>query len=335
MQFPGYRTRRFKRLRPGRRSMKEIRPDPGNLLQQILVTDRPDRPDRADGGDSSLAAQTPGQAAETAVELARIGVGGVLVSGMVATPDELGSAATRRDGPLATGIKAIKRATRDLLVVADACVCGCTTHGHCGALVRGELHNDESVERIAAVALASARAGADCVLLSARMDGQVDRVRELLDESELEHVAIASVAARFNSTLDSPAAYPLRPRSKGWLVGTHRIDPANGMEAMRQVTMDAQEGADLLAVQPLLTSLDIVFRIQEEAMLPVLAIQSPGEYAMFTGDCGMPAEQLGLEMCVSAMRAGADLVATALAAAVVGLLKEDDGPGDRRPDDRE
>ena len=318
MQFPNYRSRRFKRLRAGRRCLKENRLHPARLVQNLIVTDRA----ASGSGDGLFRPLEPQEAGAAAVELAGTGVGGLLINGIVENPDEMGSAAAKRDGPLAAGIKAIRKATRerDLLIVANACVCGFVSHGHCGTIVRGELHNDESVERNAGVALSCARAGADCVLLSARLDGQVDRVREVLDEAELEHVAIASVAARFHSTLDTPTGYPLGPRKREWLAGTHLIDPANGMEAMRQVSLDTQEGADMLAVQPLLTSLDIVFRLQEEAMLPVLAIQSPGEHAMISAETGMSGEQLGLEVCVAAARAGADLIATWQAGRVAGLL---------------
>jgi porphobilinogen synthase len=251
------------------------------------------------------------------------GVPGVLLFGLPEGKDAAGSGAYDPDAPVQAAVRALKRELPDLLVVTDVCLCEYTSHGHCGLLVDGEVANDATVELLARSALSHAAAGADIVAPSDMMDGRVGRIREALDEAGFSHVAIMSYAAKYSSAFYGPFRDAADSTPSFGDRRSHQMDPANVEEALREVALDIEEGADIVMVKPALAYLDVIAEVRGELDVPVAAYNVSGEYAMLKAAAErgwIDYSKAMLETLLSIRRAGADLILTYHAKEAVPLL---------------
>ena len=245
------------------------------------------------------------------------GIRGVLLFGLPAAKDEIGSAADDDTAPVQSAVRAIKLATPELLVATDVCLCEYTSHGHCG-IVEGEtIVNDSTVERLASVAVSHARAGADIVAPSDMMDGRVGAIRAALDDAEHDgryaEVAIMAYAAKYCSAFYGPFRDAAESAPAFGDRRTHQMDPANVEEALREVALDIEEGADIVMVKPAIHYLDVVARVKAEFNHPLAAYHVSGEYAMLKAAARngwIDEPRAMLETLTAIRRAGADIVIT-------------------------
>ena len=241
------------------------------------------------------------------------GVPGVLLFGLPAHKDEVGSSAYDADAPVQSAIRAIKRSLPDMVVVTDVCLCEYTSHGHCGVLVDQDVANDPTVEQLVRAALSHAAAGADIVAPSDMMDGRVGAIRKALDERGFEGVAIMSYAAKYCSAFYGPFRDAADSAPKFGDRRTHQMDPANVEEALREVEQDIEEGADIVMVKPALPYLDVIARVKDTFGYPTAAYHVSGEYAMVKAAArnGWIDERRAMLECLTAIRrAGADIIIT-------------------------
>ena len=252
------------------------------------------------------------------------GVPGVLLFGLPSYKDDVGSAAHDADAPVQSAVRAIKRHSRDTVVVTDVCLCEYTSHGHCGILVDREVANDPTVEQLVRVALSHAAAGADIVAPSDMMDGRVGAIRRALDERGFEAVAIMSYAAKYCSAFYGPFRDAADSAPAFGDRRTHQMDPANDEEALRQVAQDVEEGADIVMVKPAMPYLDVVRRVKDAFGYPTAAYQVSGEYAMIKAAAArgwLDEPKVMMESLTSIARAGADIIITYYAREAARALK--------------
>ncbi len=340
-RFPAYRPRRLRGSPRLRALVAETRLDPGKLVAPLFVDAKIKR--------KTEIASMPGvfrfsldEAAREAKELARLGVGAALLFGIPARKDSKGSGAYARDGVIQQAVKAIKKAAPHLVVMTDVCLCEYTSHGHCGVLgavpdgdalrrrvsPRGlspDVDNDATLTLLGKIALSQARAGADLVAPSAMMDGQVAAIRKTLDAAGYPNVPIMSYSAKYASALYGPfrEAVESAPRlgdRKGY-----QMDPPNAKEALREVALDIQEGADLVMVKPALGYLDVIQKVKETFHWPLAAYQVSGEYALIKAAAQkgwVQEKHLVMESLTSIRRAGADLIITYYAKEIARWIKK-------------
>ena len=251
------------------------------------------------------------------------GVRSVILFGLPETKDELASGAYAEDGVVQQAIRAIRATVPDLVVVADTCLCEYTSHGHCGVVRGGEVLNDESLELIARTALSQAEAGADIVGPSAMMDGQVAAIRETLDASDFEHVAIMAYAVKYASAFYGPFREAADSAPAFGDRRAYQMDPPNAREAMREAELDYSEGADILMVKPASVYLDILRMVRDRFDVPVAAYHVSGEYALIKAAAQkgwIDEERVMLETLTSIKRAGADIILTYYAREAIAAL---------------
>jgi porphobilinogen synthase len=252
------------------------------------------------------------------------GVPGVLLFGLPDAKDEIGSAAYDPDAPVQRAVRAIKAADPEILVVTDVCLCEYTSHGHCGVIVDGEIANDPSVEQLVAAALSHAAAGADIVAPSDMMDGRVGRIRQALDGAGFTQVAIMSYAAKYCSAFYGPFREAADSAPAFGDRRSHQMDPANIEEALREVRLDVDEGADIVMVKPALPYLDVLARVKAESGVPTAAYQVSGEYAMLKAAARngwIDEPRAVIETLTAIRRAGADIIITYYAREAARLLR--------------
>jgi porphobilinogen synthase len=277
-------------------------------------------------------ASMPGQfqvsvdlAVEEAKECRALGIPGVILFGVPDKKDTIGSEAWNDEGLVQRATREIKRTCPDLTVILDACFDEYTTHGHCGVVRDGDVDNDATLENLGRVALSQARAGADLIAPSGMMDGFVGYVRETLDEEGFEHVAIMAYSAKYASSFYGPFREAAGTASEFGSRATYQMDPANGHEAIREVTLDVGEGADIIMVKPALAYLDVIARVRDEIDLPIAAYNVSGEYAMLkvAAERGVvDHDRTLMEILLSIRRAGADLILTYHAKEAARLLQK-------------
>ena len=241
------------------------------------------------------------------------GIRSVLLFGLPDHKDEVGSAAYDSDAPVQAAIRAIKREVPESLVITDVCLCEYTDHGHCGIIEDGEITNDPSVEQLVRAAVSHATAGADIVAPSDMMDGRVGAIREALDDRGFENVAIMSYAAKYCSAFYGPFRDAAASAPKFGDRRSHQMDPANALEALREVEQDIEEGADIVMVKPALPYLDVITRVKETFGYPTAAYQVSGEYSMLKAAARngwLDEKRAMLECLTSIRRAGADIIIT-------------------------
>ena len=259
---------------------------------------------------------------ETAAARAE-GVPGVLLFGLPAYKDEVGSAAWDAHAPVQAAVRAIKDADPQTLVVTDVCLCEYTSHGHCGIVVDGEIVNDESVGQLVRAAVSHAEAGADIVAPSDMMDGRIGAIRSALDERGFTGVSIMSYAAKYCSAFYGPFRDAAESAPKFGDRRTHQMDPANVEEALREVAEDIEEGADIVMVKPALPYLDVIARVKAEFGYPTAAYNVSGEYSMLKAAARngwIDEPRAMLEMLTGIRRAGADVIITYFAREAARLL---------------
>jgi porphobilinogen synthase len=242
-----------------------------------------------------------------------LGIPAVMIFGIPDKKDPLGTQAYAPNGIVQKAVKELKNALPDLAVITDVCLCQYTDHGHCGMVEKGVIDNDATLDLLARTAVSHAKAGADMVAPSDMMDGRVGIIREALDDSDLSQVPIMSYAVKYCSAYYGPFRAAAHSAPKFGDRRTYQMDPGNALEAIREATMDVEEGADIIMVKPALSYLDIICRVRDEIDLPVAAYNVSGEYAMIKA-----AEQMGwidgtkvmMETLTSIKRAGADMILT-------------------------
>jgi porphobilinogen synthase len=266
---------------------------------------------------------SPDTIAAEAAEVASLGIPAVLLFGLPGSKDEIGSEAWAEQGVVQRAIREIKQAAPELLVVTDVCLCEFTSHGHCGVIKDGKVDNDPTCELLAKMALSHAQAGADIVAPSDMMDGRVGYIREALEENGFENIAIMSYAAKYASAFYGPFRDAAESAPAFGDRRAYQMDPPNADEAMAEIALDIEEGADIVMVKPALAYLDIIYRARQRFDCPIAAYSVSGEYMMVNaaGDEGLvDREATMMEMLTSIKRAGADILITYFAKELSKLL---------------
>ncbi len=321
MEFPYYRPRRLRRSKVLRRMIKETYLTPNDLVYPMFVI--------PGEGIKEEIRSMPGcfrfsidKLVEEVKELKKLNINYIILFGVPEKKDEIGSEAYDKNGIIQRAIRAIKEAC-DIVVIGDVCMCEYTSHGHCGILKGEEVDNDATLEKLANIALTQAEAGADIIAPSDMMDGRVKAIRKILDENNFSHVPILAYSAKYASAYYGPFREAAESTPQFGDRKSYQMDPANSNEALREVALDIQEGADIIMIKPALPYLDIIRRVKEKFNYPVAAFQVSGEYAMIKA-----ASQLGyidetkimLESLTCIKRAGADIILTYFAKEVSKLL---------------
>jgi len=253
------------------------------------------------------------------------GVRSIILFGLPESKDELASGAYAEDGIVQRAIRAIRQSTPDVLIMADTCLCEYTSHGHCGVVRGHEVLNDESLELLARTAVSQAAAGADLVAPSAMMDGQVGAIREALDNSGFENIAIMAYAVKYASGLYGPFREAAQSAPEFGDRRAYQMDPPNAREAMREADIDAAEGADILMVKPATIYLDVLHMVRERFDLPTAAYHVSGEYALIKAAAQkgwIDEQRVMLETLTSIKRAGADIILTYYAREAIKALEQ-------------
>jgi porphobilinogen synthase len=312
MLFPDYRPRRLRQNENFRRMIRETRLSVDNLILPLFAVEGK--------GVKNAIASMPGHYQFSRdhivneVKAARdLGIPAVMLFGIPDKKDALATGAYAEDGIVQKTVKAIKDKVTDVVVITDVCLCEYTDHGHCGMVEGGTIVNDGTLELLAQTALSHVQAGADMVAPSDMMDGRVAEIRETLDDNGFEMTPIMSYAAKYCSAFYYPFRQAAESAPQFGDRRTYQMDPANSLEAIREVSMDVEEGADIIMVKPAMAYLDIIFRVREEIDLPVAAYNVSGEFAMIKA-----ADKLGwldgnkvmMESLIAIKRAGADMILT-------------------------
>lgn len=311
-QFPQYRPRRLRRTAALRSLVRETTVHVEDLIQPYFVT--------TGTGVRRPVSSMPGVFNTSIDELvsdaraaAALGIQAVLLFGIPDEKDERGSSGFADDGIVQEAVRALKRELPELIVMTDVCLCEYTSHGHCGVLHDGSVDNDATLELLARQALSHARAGADVVAPSDMMDGRVGTIRRALDAEGFHDVAILSYAAKYASAFYGPFREAAGSTPRFGDRRGYQMDPANAEEALREVRLDIDEGADMIMVKPAHAYLDIIWRVKQATGYPVCAYHVSGEYAaiLAAGQLGwLDAERALAETLTSIRRAGADLIIT-------------------------
>jgi porphobilinogen synthase len=312
MNFPEVRLRRLRRSERIRGLVRETGLRVADFLYPIFV--RPGKGVRIP--ISSMVGQfqlSIDQVIEEVKETEALGIPGVILFGIPERKDDLGSEAYSEDGIVQRAVRAIKEEFPDFLVITDVCLCGYTNHGHCGVVEGDHILNDPTLELLAKQALSHARAGADMVAPSDMMDGRVAAIRKALDENGFSEIAILAYSAKFASSFYGPFREAAESAPQFGDRRSYQMDFANAREAMREVRLDIQEGADIIMVKPALPYLDVITRVREAFDIPVAAYNVSGEYAMIKAAAQLgwiDGERAMMECLLSIKRAGADFIVT-------------------------
>lgn len=322
MMFPDYRPRRMRRNVQMRSLIRETRLSPEQFIYPLFVM--PGKGVREEiPSMPGVFRMSVDQLGKEAKEILSLGLNHVILFGLPEKKDSSGTGAHAQDGIIQLAIKELKNKVPELMVTTDVCLCEYTSHGHCGILVNNQVDNDSTLEILGKVALSHAKAGADIVAPSDMMDGRVAEIRGILDENNFDMVPVMSYAVKYASAFygpfrDAADCAPQEGDRQGY-----QMDPANTREALREATLDVDEGADILMVKPAVAYLDIISRLREEFDLPIAAYHVSGEYAMIkaAGERGwVDADRVMAETLLSIHRAGADIIITYGAKEMARLL---------------
>jgi porphobilinogen synthase len=256
-------------------------------------------------------------------EVRSLGIGAVILFGIPETKDEMASGACAEDGIVQQAVRAIKKDVPKLVIITDVCNCEYTSHGHCGKVVNGEVDNDATLEWLAASALSHARAGADIVAPSDMMDGRVAAIRKALDGSGFQNTPILSYAAKFASVFYGPFREAAESVPQFGDRRSYQMDPANGREALREIELDLEEGADIIMVKPALPYLDLIRQAHDRFNVPIAAYQVSGEFSMIVAAAQngwLDRERAMIETLTSIRRAGAQMILTYFAKDAARIL---------------
>ena len=323
MQFPEYRGRRLRKKESLRRLVRETKLSVDDLVYPLFSVPGKNvkKPITSMPGQFQLSVDYIAREAREAFEL---GIPAVLLFGIPSNKDEQGTGAFAKDGIVQQAVKRIKNEVPEILVITDVCLCEYTSHGHCGILEKGLVQNDLTLEVLSETALSQARAGADMVAPSAMMDGQIAAIREMLDENALEDIPIMAYSAKYASTFYGPFRQAAESAPQFGDRKSYQMDPANADEAIREISLDVSEGADIIMVKPALPYLDIICRTKQEFDLPLAAYNVSGEYSMIKAAAQLgwlDEEKAMLESLTAIKRAGADIIITYWAKQLAEVLK--------------
>ena len=324
MYFPAYRPRRLRKTDNFRRMIRETKLSVDDFVYPLFAIFGKDlkKPISSMPGNFQMSADNLVKEVQKAKDL---GIPAVLLFGIPDKKDEVASGAFLKNGVVQQAVKRIKDKVPDIIVITDVCLCEYTSHGHCGMIEKGEVDNDASLEVIAETALSHAKAGADMVAPSAMMDGQVGAIRDALDESGFDNLPIMAYSAKYASCFYGPFREAAESAPQFGDRKAYQMDPANGDEAMREITLDVEEGADIIMVKPALPYLDIIRRAREEFDLPIAAYNVSGEFSMIKAAAKlgwMDGERAMMEALTSIKRAGADIIITYFAIEAAKFLQK-------------
>jgi porphobilinogen synthase len=322
MLFPDYRPRRMRQNAAFRRMVRETRLSVNDLILPAFAVGGKNvkNPIPSMPGQFQLSVDRLVKLAKTTADL---GIPAMILFGLPEKKDPLGTQAYAPNGIVQQAVKAVKDSRPDLAVITDVCLCQYTNHGHCGVVDGDTIDNDASLDLIAKTALSHCSAGADMVAPSDMMDGRVAEIRNLLDENDYSHVPIMSYAAKYCSAFYGPFREAADSAPQFGDRRTYQMDPANAVEAIREASMDVEEGADVIMVKPALPYLDIISRIREEIDLPMAAYNVSGEYAMIKAAAQMgwlDSRRVMMEALTAIKRAGADMILTYFALEAAEIL---------------
>lgn len=323
MAFPMQRMRRTRETEPLRRMVRETSLTPNDFIYPVFVTEGQ--------GRNEPIASMPGQSRlsidlliKEAHEVKALGIPAVILFGIPDQKDERGSSGFDPDGIVQRAIRALKEQVPDLVVITDVCIDEYTSHGHCGIVKQGRILNDETLDCLRAMAKTHAQAGADMVAPSDMMDGRVAAIRDELDRAGFVDVPIMAYAAKFASCFYAPFRDAANSSPQFGDRQSYQMDPANKREALREIDLDVEEGADIIMVKPAMPYLDIISAARERTLLPIAAYQVSGEYSMIkaAAQAGWLDERRAMmESLLSIKRAGADIILTYFAKDAAGLLR--------------
>ncbi|MGD9165772.1 MAG: porphobilinogen synthase [Syntrophobacterales bacterium] len=323
MFFPKYRPRRLRRGEIMRSMVRETKLSAHDFIYPFFVV--------PGSGVRNPVGSMPGvfqlsvdELVKDAAEVKDLGIPAVLLFGIPEAKDEVGSGAYAKDGIVQRAVQDLKEKVSDLLVVTDVCMCEYTSHGHCGEIKDGDVDNDATLLLLARTALSHAEAGADMVAPSDMMDGRVGAIRETLDENGFTNVSIMAYAAKYASSFYGPFRDAAESAPQFGDRRSYQMDPANTNEAMREISLDIEEGADIIMVKPALSYLDVIRRASREFDLPLAAYNVSGEYSMIKAAAEkgwLDGERVMMEVLTSIKRAGADIIITYFAKDAVRKLQ--------------
>src|SRR5438552_2203966 len=312
MTFPIHRPRRLRRTEALRRLVRETRLNADGLIYPMFVC--PGSKVRQEVASMpGVHQQSADQIVEECREVESLGLPAVILFGLPESKDPRGQSSLHAQGVVQRAIEAIRRANLNLLVITDVCLCEYTDHGHCGVIENGEIANDATLEILAEQALSHARAGADIVAPSDMMDGRVAAVRKKLDENSFADIAILSYAAKYSSAFYGPFREAAQSTPQFGDRRSYQMDPANVREALKEVALDLEEGADMVMVKPALPYLEVIRAVRERFDVPVGAYNVSGEYAMIKAAAQrgwLDEKRVVLEVLTGIQRAGADIILT-------------------------
>jgi len=322
MPFPAQRLRRLRATESLRSLVRETHLRPGQFILPLFVC--PGEGVRREIGSMPGNYQMSiDQLVKECVEVQALGIAGVILFGLPESKDEMASGAYDDNGIVQRAIRAIRRETSGLLVVTDVCNCEYTSHGHCGYVKDGDVDNDTTLQWLAKSALSHARAGAHIVAPSDMMDGRVWAIRQALDANGYEKIPILSYAAKFASVFYGPFREAAESAPQFGDRRSYQMDPANGREAMREIELDLQEGADMIMVKPAMPYLDLIWQARQRFDVPIAAYQVSGEYSMIMAavrNGWLDHDRAMLESLTSITRAGASIILTYFAKPAARLL---------------
>ncbi|WP_457553809.1 porphobilinogen synthase [Desulfobacula sp.] len=312
MLFPDYRGRRLRANKNFRRMIRETKLSCDDLILPLFAIEGNSvkKPIESMPGHFQLSCDHIVTAAKEAKDA---GIPAIILFGIPDKKDPLATRAYASDSIVQKAVMEVKEKVPDICVITDVCLCGYTDHGHCGVVENGIVDNDASLDLLAKTALSHVKAGADMVAPSDMMDGRIGEIRQTLDEEGFSHTPIMSYAVKYSSAFYGPFRQAAESAPQFGDRKTYQMDPANSLEAIREATMDIEEGADIIMVKPALSYLDIIYRLKLEIDLPIAAYNVSGEYSIIKAGEMMGwvnAKELVMETLLSIKRAGADLILT-------------------------
>jgi porphobilinogen synthase len=322
MAFPTHRPRRLRRSEPIRGLVRETHLTVSSLVYPLFVCPGSKVQDEI----SSMPANyrwSVDQLVEECKAVSDLGIPAVILFGIPEAKDEVASGAYDPEGIIQRAVRALKKEVPKLIVICDLCLCEYTSHGHCGVVKNGEIDNDSTLDLLAKTALAQARAGADMVAPSDMMDGRVGRIRQELDAHGFTHTPILAYSAKYASAFYGPFREAADSAPQFGDRRSHQMDPANQREALREIALDIEEGADIIMIKPALPYLDVIALARRRFDVPLAAYQVSGEFSLIEAAARMgwiDRERIILESLISIRRAGADIILTYFAKDVARLL---------------
>jgi len=324
MYFPQYRPRRLRANETIRRMVRETTLSPDNFIYPLFVT-HGKGVKKEIGSMPGNYQQSIDNLVKDCEEVSGLGIPAVILFGIPEHKDELGTEAYSDEGIVQHAIKAIKHKLPDLMVITDVCMCEYTSHGHCGVITNGVVQNDATLELLAKEALSHAKAGADMVAPSDMMDGRVAAIRDILDDEGFENIPIMSYAAKYASGFYGPFREAAESTPQFGDRRSYQMDPPNSREALREVELDIEEGADIVMVKPALSYLDIISQVKQEFNMPVAAYNVSGEFSMVKAAAKLgwiDGDRVMMEILTSIKRSGADMILTYHAKEAAKLLNK-------------